>query len=426
MKYVDSGHGKMPYVTLIAVLSVSLVINLPGLAVSPMLSKISHIFHTSMLESQLLTSLPNLCMIPVVIIAGLLATPRHQTAVLTTGLSLFLASGICCFFAENIGMLIFLSCVSGVGCGLVVPIAAGYISEWWSGAYRQKDLGLKSTVSNTMVILANLYVGWIVIYSWKAAFAVYLLPIVPLALIPFMTQKYVAKNQVESAPSTTTQNNDGQDFGLHFKGRSSLLMLVRLILLYMFLTYATTSISYYSPFLMEHFGMSTSEVGMVTGAYYLTCAAAGAFVARLKVLFGPKVIFICLGICAIGLIIIGLTHAFGIYLISSLAIGFGYGIIQPIIYNKTTYVAPDQKKGTTYFGYVLSANYMGIMLVPYIDTFFRNLFGAKSPGFEFTFSGIVVGVLLLWGFIERKNYVFAVDPSSPAPTEKQIAQADAS
>ena len=115
----------MPLISLLAILSISLTINLPGLAVSPMLSKLHHVFHSSELESQLITSLPNLVMIPVVLIAGKIATPKWQTAVLTCGLSLFFLSGLFSLFADSMGMLIFLGCVGGVGCALVVPIAAG-------------------------------------------------------------------------------------------------------------------------------------------------------------------------------------------------------------------------------------------------------------------------------------------------------------
>ena len=145
MKYVNSGNGQMPFISLLAILSISLTINLPGLAVSPMLGKLHHIFDSSELESQLITSLPNLVMIPVVLIAGRIATPRWQTAVLTTGLSIFFASGVISLFADSMGLLILLGCMGGIGCGLVVPIAAGYISEWFMGRSRQRDLGLKST-----------------------------------------------------------------------------------------------------------------------------------------------------------------------------------------------------------------------------------------------------------------------------------------
>ena len=167
--------------------------------------------------------------------------------------------------------------------------------------------------------------------------------------------------------------------------------------------------------------MSTTQVGIVTAAYYFTCSLAGAFVSRLKNLFGSRAILICLALCATGLITIGLTHSFVVYVAASLLTGFGYGIIQPIIYNKTTYVAPTQALGTRYFGYVLSANYVGIMLVPYIDNLARKLMGATAPGFEFTFSGFVVVGLLIWAIVERSNYTFSVVPGHPAPTAAQMA-----
>lgn len=429
MKYVNSGNGRMPLISLLAILSISLTINLPGLAVSPMLGKLHHIFNSSELESQLITSLPNLVMIPVVLIAGRLAVPKWQTAVLTTGLSIFFLSGVFSLFADSMGMLIFLGCMGGVGCALVVPIAAGYISEWFMGSSRQQDLGLKSTTSNTMVILANLFVGWVIVYNWHAAFVVYLVPLIPLCLVPFMTQKYIRKHRVLNPVNASEESSQKASQTLkpayHFQGSESFRMLVALILLYMLLTYATTSISYYAPFMMDTYGMSTAQVGIVTAMYYLMVAVSGAFVGRLKKVFGKTTMFTCLAICAVGLIVIGLSKSYAVYIVSALLIGFAYGIIQPVIYNKTTYIAPTQKQGMQYFGYVLSSNYMAIMMVPFVDGFFRRLFHSTSPGFEFVFSGVVVVLLLVWALFEHKNYVFAVNPDSAAPSQRAVEAYDA-
>lgn len=425
MRYVNSGNGKMPLISLLAILSISLTINMPGLAVSPMLGKLRDIFHSSEMEAQLVTSLPNLCMIPVVLIAGKIATASRQTAVLFTGLVIFLLAGIGCFFAGSMTALIILGCLVGIGCGLVVPIAAGYISEWFMGSSRQADLGLKSTTSNAMVIIANIYVGIVAAHHWHAAFAVYLTPLIPLALLPFMTQRFVNKYRIigpeTATPSGNTADKAGSDAQpYHFQGSRSTWMLVSLICLYLFLTYATTSISYYAPFCMEHFGMSTTEVGVVTAMYYLMCAVCGALVSPLKRLFGKNTMFISLALCALGLFGIGFTHNFWIYTVSSLITGFGYGIIQPIIYNKTTYVAPNRKLGTQYFGYVLSANYVSIMMVPFVDSAARRIFHSTLPTFEFIFSGAVVCVILAWALYKRNYYIFAVNPDSSAPTPAEI------
>lgn len=422
--YVPSGEGKMPTISLLAILSISLCINLPGLAVSPMLGKLHQVFHSSELESQLLTSLPNLVMIPVVLIAGRISTPKWQTAVLVTGLVTFFTGGLLSLFANSMGYLIFLGCLCGVGCALVVPIAAGYVSEWFTGSPRQRDLGLKSTTSNAMVIVANLFVGWIIVKNWHWAFAVYLVPIIPLALVPFMTQRYIRKNRILAAPAKGSGGDDTSK-AYHFQGRESFRMLVALIILYVLLTYATTSISYYAPFMMDHYGMNTTEVGIVTAAYYLMVAVSGAFVSRLKRFFGRPVMFICLGICSAGLIVFGFTHSLYLLIFTSLCIGFAYGIVQPVIYNKTTYIAPSQSQGMKYFGYVLSSNYLSIMMVPFVDSFFRKIFHSTDPGFEFVFSGVVVALLLVWALLERHNYVFAVNPASAAPSPREVAAAEA-
>ncbi len=426
MRYVNSGNGKMPLISLLAILSISLTINMPGLAVSPMLGKLRELFHSSEMEAQLVTSLPNMCMIPVVLIAGKISTASRQTAVLVTGLLIFLLAGIGCFFAESMMALIILGCLVGVGCGLVVPVAAGYISEWFMGSSRQADLGLKSTTSNAMVIVANIYVGIVAAINWHAAFVVYLTPIIPLILVPFMTQKYVNKHRVINAATTQTAGKEaGADSdAYHFQGTRSTWMLVSLICLYLFLTYATTSISYYAPFCMEHFGMNTTEVGVVTAMYYLMCAVCGAFVSPLKRLFGRYTMYISIALCALGLFGIGFTHNFWIYAISSLITGFGYGIIQPIIYNKTTYVAPNRKLGTQYFGYVLSANYVSIMMVPFVDGAARKIFHSTLPTFEFIFSGVVICIILAWALIKRNYYIFSINPDSPAPTAAEIAAKD--
>lgn len=130
MKYVCSGNGKLPLVTLIAILSVSLTVNLPGLAISPIMGKLETCFPTpDQLQIQMLSVMPNLIIIPFILFSGKLATRRNRSWVLSAGLALFAASGILYFFADSMTSLIVISCLLGVGCGLVIPIAAGLIAE---------------------------------------------------------------------------------------------------------------------------------------------------------------------------------------------------------------------------------------------------------------------------------------------------------
>ena len=192
MRNVSNGRGTLPLISLIAMLSVSLAVNLPGLAVSPMLGKLADIFpHASQLEIQLLTLLPNLVIIPMILVSGKITTVRNQTGVLAAGLAIFALSGVLYLFADSMPMLVGLGALLGIGCGLVVPIAAGQLSEWFYGEQKERVLGFKSGTSNGIVILATIFVGWAAGFSWHASFSVYLVPVIPLLLLPFMTNTYI-------------------------------------------------------------------------------------------------------------------------------------------------------------------------------------------------------------------------------------------
>lgn len=123
MKYVDSGCGKIPLLSLIAILSISLTVNLPGLAISPIMGKLDQVFHhVTELEIQLLTVLPNLVTIPFILGSGKICTPKNQIFILGLGLAIYAVTGVLYFFATSMVQLIILSCLLGVGCGLVIPL----------------------------------------------------------------------------------------------------------------------------------------------------------------------------------------------------------------------------------------------------------------------------------------------------------------
>lgn len=173
--------------------------------------------------------------------------------------------------------------------------------------------------------------------------------------------------------------------------------------------------------MMEKHGMDTSQVGVVTAMYYLTVAISGATVSRIKRFVGKYVLQACLAVCGVGLIVMAYFPNYLVLIVSALCIGAAYGVVQPVIYNKTTYIAPDRKSGMKYFGYVLSSNYLSIMMVPFVDSFAKHIFHSSWSGFEFMFSGVVVLMLLLWSLWKSKNYVFNVNPDSPFPTETELS-----
>ena len=414
MKYISNGRGSLPLITMIALLSISLTVNLPGLAVSPLMGKLEDLFpHSSQLEIQLLTLLPNLVIIPMILISGKITNLKNQSVILGIGLVIFLISGILYCLADSMPMLIGLGALLGIGCGLIVPIAASILSEWFYGNERVKVLGFKSGTSNGIVILATIFVGWAADYSWHAAFTVYLVPIIPLLLLPFMTNGYITKH---IRPETSKDKmEDAIDNAKIKKEKESepvvtfkhpFFTLSGLILLYIGLTATSMVFTYYLPFTMKHYGLASSEVGVATAMFYVTAMLGGFSLAPYLKLTNKTALYVCIVTMTLGLLILGLFHTIASYIIGVLLIGLGYGFFQPIIYNKTTQIAPTKQDATKFFSYTLAGNYIAISCLPLIVEFFQWVFHNHTADFPYFLNAGILAVIFIIGLFMRRSYVW--------------------
>lgn len=416
MKYVDSGNGKIPFISLLAILSISLTVNLPGLAISPIMGKLNEVFkNVTELEIQLLTVLPNLVTIPFILCSGKICTQKNQMWILGIGLIIYTLTGILYFFADTMIELILLSCVLGVGCGLVIPLAASLVSQYFSGKARTKQLGMKSSLSNFTVIFATIFVGWIASIKWQLAFIVYMIPIIPLCLIPFMTSKYITSNSIVNNPAPATSPTTTAKAApkhIAFPGNTAIRMLFCLMGLYFIMTYGTEVVSYYLPFSMEHYHLSTGDVGVATAMFFLAATVSGFLLTRVIDFFQRKTMQIAIFLCVIGLFFVGAVHFYWAYIVGVFIMGLGYGVIQPVIYDKTSYVAPTDADNTRYFSYLLTCNYIGISIVPFIISAAKKIFDATNEvNFSFFFNGCIVVIVLALAIWKRKSFVFEADPT---------------
>ncbi|MDE6300811.1 MAG: MFS transporter [Muribaculaceae bacterium] len=406
MRYISNGRGSLPLISLIALLSVSLTVNLPGLAVSPMLGKLSDIFpHTGQLEIQLLTLLPNLVIIPMILISGKITSVKNQTAVLAVGLSIFLLSGILYLFADSMPMLIGLGALLGVGCGLIVPIAAGQLSEWFYGEQNSKVLGFKSGTSNGIVILATIFVGWAADFSWHTSFCVYLVPVIPLLLLPFMTNTFIRKH-LRPAPANDPTQPQTTGAAPEKKFARPILILAGVIALYIGLTATSMVFTYYLPFTMKHYGLTTSQVGIATAMFYVTAMVGGFSLTPYIRVVGRTGLYVCIIIMTAGILMLGLFHTMATYVAGVLLIGLGYGFFQPIIYTKTTEIAPDKTLSTKYFSYTLAGNYIAVSILPLIVELFQRIFDNHTADFPYFLSASALGIIFIIGLLKRRSFVW--------------------
>ena len=168
---ISTGKGTISLPVLLAIWSVSAVTSLPGLAVSPILGDLNTIFPSaSDLEIQMLTSLPSLLIIPFVLLSGKLSVGRDKLRILVVGLVIFLLSGIACLFIRNITALILVSCILGIGAGMVIPLSTGLVVAYFTGEYRVRQLGYSSSINNLTLVLATALSGYLANIDWHLSF----------------------------------------------------------------------------------------------------------------------------------------------------------------------------------------------------------------------------------------------------------------
>lgn len=438
MMRISTGKGSITLLTLLAIWSISLVVNLPGLAVSPMLGNLDKIFpHTSELEIQLLTVLPNLCIIPFVLLSGRLSLSKSKIKTVVVALIIYLASGILYFFARNMVDLIVISCLLGIGCGLLIPLAAGLLADTFVGKYRMQQLGIKSGISNLALVCATFIVGWLGHDgNWRLPFAVYLIPAIPLVLSVFLRRIPKADlnpkpaaapdDMAASAKTASKAAVAGVPAGsIHAKAPASVKTAAKvtdgfimprvwsLVAVYFFVCYASVIVSYYTPFLMQTDGMSDSDVGNVTAIFFLAMFLPGFILPYIVKLCRQSTLILASAVMVAGVLLMAVGHNFVLMCTAALLVGLGYGIFQPLIYDKATQMVTVPAKATLALAIVLAANYISISATPFIVDGLRDIFDPHhlSNTFPFILNSVLLCIFTVVVLIFRKSFVFRIDPS---------------
>lgn len=397
--------------TYIAIMSISLIVNLPGLAVTPMLGTLSTIFpHTTQIEKQLLTALPNLLIIPFVLMSGKLSLTRHKMAVIVGGLVLFTVCAVAYMFAPSMAALIVISCLLGCAAGLLIPFSTGLIADTFSGTYRMNQMGIQSGISNSALVIATFVVGWLSHGNWHLPFAVYLVCVIPLLFTFWL--KNVTKNSDDATTATSNaatttslkSNSDEMTTGGFYIGK-----IWSLIGVYFFITFASISISYYCPFLIEKKDWSASLSGTITAIYFLFILLPGYFLPFfVKILKGYTFFWSAVMMLAGQAIFVFCADSVTMCIGAAL-VGLGYGICQPVIYDKASQCVNNEKKATMALSFVLSANYLAIVVSPFLIGALRDIFHVQAGGtFAFLISFILLIAYSLITFFMRKRFAFSV------------------
>ena len=401
---INTGQGTIPLITLIGIWSVSALTSLPGLAVSPILGELSTIFpHATELDIQMLTSLPSLLIIPFVLLAGKLAEKRDFIRLLRVGLWLFAASGVLYLFSSRMWQLMAVSALLGIGAGLIIPLSMGLISRYFTGEYRVRQFGYSSAITNMTLVVATAVTGYLAEVHWRLPFAVYLLPLISLVLSAYLKKDAASVTIKQAAaiipPIQSTPVISGK-YGIHIRH------LVQLMLFYGLVTYVVLVVTFNLPFLMEAHHFSSGNSGLMISLIFLAIMAPGFMLDSLVKLLGNKTKLYSLLAIAIGLLLIWISPTEWLIVPGCILVGLGYGIIQPLIYDKTVDTAIPQKT-TLALAFVMVMNYLAILLSPFITDFFQWIFHTGSQEFPFIFNLCITILIMYWAYAKKEEFLFS-------------------
>ena len=173
---------------------------------------------------------------------------------------------------------------------------------------------------------------------------------------------------------------------------------------YFLATFLSLVIAFYISFLVDPHGNRNSFSGFLISLFFL--AILSPIIRRLR----SNVNLISLVMICAGLLFIGLFKAHFWLIAGCTLVGLGYGIIQPIVYDKAAAAAPPQL-ATLALSVVMSVNYLAIVLCTFIIDLLRNILHMQGERFPFILSAglAFVAVLLTWRY--RNSYAFGLDKS---------------
>lgn len=377
---IKTGKGTITLGVLLAIWSVSAIASLPGLAISPILGDLNKIFPKATdLEIQMLTSLPSLLIIPFVLLAGKLSVGKDKLKILAVGLSVFFLSGVACLFARSMMWLIVISCILGIGAGMVIPFSTGLVVDYFTGDYRVRQLGYSSSINNLTLVLATVVTGYLANVDWHLPFLVYTLPGISLAL-SFLLKRQRSFPEPEQSIQLRHKMIDRRK-------------LAGLMAFYFFVTYAVLVVTFYASFLIDDYKIDNSFSGVLISLFFLAIMLPGLFIDKIIRSLKRNVN------------LVALVLAFG-----ALCTGLGYGIMQPVIYDKAATIAPP-RSATLALSFVMSVNYLAVMVCPFIVDLFRHVFGTHSDRFPFFFNAALVLAVAVVTLLRRGSFTLGLDES---------------
>jgi len=290
-------------------------------------------------------------------------------------LAIFIVASVIPAWCENFYLLLFFRALSGIGCGMVLPLQATFLA-----AYPEKEratlMGLSSTVGCIVAALVVSVSGVIAAMNWRYVFYLYLINVVALILAIIFIPRNI--EMPEQPAETTEQASAEAPSGMGGYGKVLFLYYFLLVGSYLFISVLTAELAPY----LENVKMGGSaESGLLMSVSMMGSVVAGLILEKytsilkgmaMPVVFAGSVIAFAMLWLAPNIIVVGVAVFLVGVFASLVAMVVNYELSRELPIALFTTAAA----GTNFFIFVLSfaAPTVCIALLGMAGGSFRSVF----------------------------------------------------
>lgn len=372
-----------------AILSLSILTVLSGMAVSPALGQIKLAFpDASDLAVQLVLTLPPLIIIPIGLLSGRLAGRMPKRMIVLIGMVIYLLAGVGGGFMNSMVMLLVSRAFLGVGTGLIAPLSLSLIADFYDGDERSTTMGQSSAIATMGGIFLPLISGWLSVFSWRYAFAAYLIAIAVFILVWFYLP--------EPPTAPETKGSRGKlPAGVFGLGLLTVLLMVVFYLL-------PTKIALF----IQEIGIGDSrQSGLVIASLNLAAFLIGMSFGKLRKYLKRFTPLFGITVLTLGLTLIYFSSNIALISVGMFLSGLGIGSLMPLLFLSTANLVPDTLNASA-LSITNSSLYFGQFISPLVFTLIASVFRRGDIRFDFLVGAVLTGfagIVLIVVLVSRKR-----------------------
>jgi MFS family permease len=354
-------------------------------AVGPVVGEIGKAFPgASLLQLQTIITAPFFTAIIFSLITGKLLKFVSKKSIAIIGLLIYSITGIIPAFATSVNQILFLRLLTGIGVGLVLPLANAFIADCFSGSAVEKMLGYASSISNVANVAMSLIIGILMTISWKMAFYSFSLILVIFFIALFGLPKAPPKVQPLREAGDKSPTKERLTSKIYFY---ALLMTI----IWIFFAFATLTIAL---LITTEKICPTWTIGICMLVPALGSSLAGVIFPSVRRALDKSFEATSLLVFASGFAMLFFAHSFGAIIIGAALIGVGQGILVPHIFNLTAEKCKNPQQKDMAFGVVTACITFGPLLSPFVQKLVIMLNPGFTSAFRFIYAFAVVSLII--------------------------------